>query len=48
MREFPRWTGLKHFNHVSTIPYTDGQSFYDILKVSLAPLIGRFSFDNLT
>src|SRR5437016_8223911 len=33
MREFPSWNSLKHFNHVSTISFTDGQSFYDILKV---------------
>lgn len=30
---FPRWSGLKHFNHVTTTHFTDGQAFYDILKV---------------
>ncbi len=33
MAAFPRWNGLKHFNAVTTIKFTDGQSFYDILKV---------------
>jgi hypothetical protein len=35
MGAFPRWNGLKHFYNVTTIKFTDGQSFYDILKVSL-------------
>ncbi len=34
MAAFPKWNGLKHFNAVSTIKFTDGQSFYDILKAS--------------
>jgi hypothetical protein len=34
MCKFPAWNNLKHFNHVSTISFTDGQSFYDILKVN--------------
>ena len=34
MGAFPRWNGLKHFYNVTTIKFTDGQSFYDILKVS--------------
>ena len=34
MRKFPTWNNLKHFNHISTISFTDGQSFYDILKVN--------------
>jgi hypothetical protein len=33
MREFSRWPGLKHFNQVTTVPFKDGQSFFDILKV---------------
>ncbi|KAJ6514727.1 hypothetical protein DFH09DRAFT_940926 [Mycena vulgaris] len=32
MREFARWPGLKHFNHVTTTDFRDGQSYYDILK----------------
>ncbi|KAJ6528007.1 hypothetical protein DFH09DRAFT_1250518 [Mycena vulgaris] len=32
MRRFPRWPNLKHFNEVTTVHFTDGQSFYDILK----------------
>jgi hypothetical protein len=33
MAKFPRWSGMKHFNSVSTTEYSDGQAFYDILKV---------------
>ena len=33
MAVFPRWSGLKHFNAVTTTHFTDGQAFYDILKV---------------
>jgi hypothetical protein len=33
MKKFPRWSGLKHFNTVTTIKFTDGQSYLDILKV---------------
>jgi hypothetical protein len=33
MREYPRWRGLKHFNHVTTTTFADGESFLDILKV---------------
>lgn len=33
MGKFPAWNNLKHFNYVSTVSFTDGQSFYDILKV---------------
>jgi hypothetical protein len=34
MADFPRWSDLKHFNNVTTTHFTDGQAFYDILKVS--------------
>ena len=34
MAKFPRWSGLKHFNAVSTTDFSDGQAFYDILKAS--------------
>ncbi|KAJ7084993.1 hypothetical protein C8R44DRAFT_753060 [Mycena epipterygia] len=33
MQKFSRWSGLKHFNQVTTIHFTDGQTFYDILKI---------------
>ena len=33
MAKFPRWSRLKHFNSVTTTRFTDGNSFYDILKV---------------
>lgn len=39
MRQFPSWNNLKHFNYVSTISFTDGQSFYDILKVDFTSFI---------
>jgi hypothetical protein len=39
MRKFPPWSNLKHFNHVTTIKFTDGQTFYDILKVNLKSLL---------
>jgi len=34
MANFPQWSGMKHFNAVSTTEFSDGQAFYDILKVS--------------
>ena len=33
MADFPWWSDLKHFNNVTTTHFTDGQAFYDILKV---------------
>jgi len=33
MALFPRWSNLKHFYHVSTTTFGDGQAYYDILKV---------------
>ncbi|KIJ24430.1 hypothetical protein M422DRAFT_274777 [Sphaerobolus stellatus SS14] len=32
MRRIPRWHGLKHFDKVAEIEFTDGNSFRDILK----------------
>ena len=37
MAKFSRWSGLKHFNAVTTTHFTDGQAFYDILKVRANP-----------
>ncbi|KAJ7315257.1 hypothetical protein DFH08DRAFT_715944, partial [Mycena albidolilacea] len=31
MANFPRWRGLKHFSSPTTIDYSDGQTFLDIL-----------------
>ncbi|KAJ7119998.1 hypothetical protein C8R46DRAFT_1149767 [Mycena filopes] len=42
MRRFPRWANLKHFNHVTTVHFTDGQSFYDILKCILPCIVQLF------
>ncbi|KAJ7826131.1 hypothetical protein B0H14DRAFT_2163033, partial [Mycena olivaceomarginata] len=39
MRQFPRWPNLKHFNQVTTVHFTDGQSFYDILKCILPSIV---------
>ncbi|KAK6966673.1 hypothetical protein R3P38DRAFT_2815922 [Favolaschia claudopus] len=32
MRKFARWPGLKHFNQVTTIHFSDGETFYHIMK----------------
>ncbi|KDR66778.1 hypothetical protein GALMADRAFT_147642 [Galerina marginata CBS 339.88] len=39
MAIFPRWNNLKHFNHVTTTHFTDGQAFYDILKCILPCIV---------
>ncbi|PPQ86075.1 hypothetical protein CVT25_003329, partial [Psilocybe cyanescens] len=39
MSKFPYWNNLKHFNHVATVSFTDGQSFYDILKCILPCIV---------
>ncbi|KAF7331235.1 hypothetical protein MKEN_00000400 [Mycena kentingensis (nom. inval.)] len=39
MRHFPRWPNLKHFNKVTTVHFTDGQSYYDILKCILPCIV---------
>ncbi|KAJ7768112.1 hypothetical protein DFH07DRAFT_1008731 [Mycena maculata] len=39
MASMPPWAGLKHFSHVTTIEYTDGQSFFDILKCILPCIV---------
>lgn len=33
MSKVLRYPNLKHFNHVTTVEYADGQAFFDILKV---------------
>lgn len=38
MAKFPRWSRLKHFNSVTTTRFTDGNAFYDILKVHVTKL----------
>ncbi|KAJ7204211.1 hypothetical protein C8J57DRAFT_1454650 [Mycena rebaudengoi] len=47
MRGFPRWPNLKHFNEVTTIHFTDGQSFYDILKCVLPCIVQLFPPNNV-
>ncbi|KAJ7092944.1 hypothetical protein B0H15DRAFT_938487 [Mycena belliarum] len=42
MRRFSRWPNLKHFNQVTTVHFTDGQSFYDILKCVLPCIVQLF------
>ncbi|KAJ7161962.1 hypothetical protein C8R43DRAFT_1123671 [Mycena crocata] len=39
MSEFPRWRGLKHVLSPTTIDYSEGQTFVDILKSSLPCLV---------
>ncbi|KAJ7803091.1 hypothetical protein B0H14DRAFT_2384902, partial [Mycena olivaceomarginata] len=46
MRRFPRWPDLKHFNQVTTVHFTDGQSFYDILKCVLPCIVQLFPTKN--
>jgi hypothetical protein len=44
MRNYPRWSGLKHFNTVASIHFTDAQQFLDILKVSFDSLAAPDTF----
>ncbi|KAJ7899708.1 hypothetical protein B0H13DRAFT_2234203 [Mycena leptocephala] len=46
MRRFPRWPNLKHFNQVTAVNFTDGQSFYDILKCVLPCIVQLFPSNN--
>ncbi|KAF8142215.1 hypothetical protein K438DRAFT_2114720 [Mycena galopus ATCC 62051] len=46
MRRFPRWPNLKHFNQVTTVHFTDGQSFYDNLKCILPCIVELFPPNN--
>ncbi|KAF9004381.1 hypothetical protein BDQ17DRAFT_1390310 [Cyathus striatus] len=44
MSKFPYWSNLQHFPCVSTVMFTDGQSFYDILKKVSTLYKKNFSF----
>ncbi|KAJ7318563.1 hypothetical protein DFH08DRAFT_714586, partial [Mycena albidolilacea] len=46
MRRFSRWANLKHFNQVTITHFTDGQSFYDILKCVLPCIVQLFPLNN--
>jgi len=48
MAKFPRWSRLKHFNSVTTTKFTDGNAFYDILKVHATKFKFRFTITLLT
>ncbi|KAJ6509636.1 hypothetical protein DFH09DRAFT_942461 [Mycena vulgaris] len=39
MNQFPRWRGLKHIPSPTTIDYSEGQTFVDILKSALPCLV---------
>ncbi|KAJ6611016.1 hypothetical protein B0H10DRAFT_1810509 [Mycena sp. CBHHK59/15] len=39
MDKFPRWQNLKHLSSPTTIDYSDGQTFLDILKCALPCLV---------
>jgi hypothetical protein len=36
MRNYPRWSHLRHYDDVSDHDFGDAQSFFDILKVVLS------------
>ncbi|KAK7034357.1 hypothetical protein R3P38DRAFT_2385072, partial [Favolaschia claudopus] len=39
MRKFARWPELKHFNQVTTIHFSDGETFYHIMKCILPCIV---------
>ncbi|KAJ7694108.1 hypothetical protein B0H17DRAFT_1199365 [Mycena rosella] len=39
MAKFPRWRGLKHLSSPTTIDYSEGQTFLDILKCALPCIV---------
>ncbi|KAJ7808967.1 hypothetical protein B0H14DRAFT_2380110 [Mycena olivaceomarginata] len=39
MDQFPRWRNLKHLSSATTIDYSEGQTFLDILKCALPCLV---------
>ncbi|KAJ7737168.1 hypothetical protein DFH07DRAFT_753146 [Mycena maculata] len=39
MADFPRWRDLKHLSSPTTIDYSDGQTFLDILKCALPCIV---------
>ncbi|KIJ29756.1 hypothetical protein M422DRAFT_188008, partial [Sphaerobolus stellatus SS14] len=39
MRQVPRWRGLKHFNAVVAVDFSDGNSYRDILKCILPCIV---------
>ncbi|KAJ7083821.1 hypothetical protein C8R43DRAFT_1115465 [Mycena crocata] len=47
MSEFPRWRGLKHTLSPTTIDYSEGQTFVDILKSSLPCLVQLLTRNSL-
>jgi hypothetical protein len=47
MRNVPRWANLKHFKNVTTVEYTDGQAFLNILKVTQFRIDSASVFDTL-
>ncbi|KAF8586450.1 hypothetical protein K439DRAFT_1646238 [Ramaria rubella] len=46
MSQMPRWPNLKHFQDVIKISFSDGQSYFDILKVSLFCLVQLFPLNS--
>ncbi|KAJ7267758.1 hypothetical protein C8J57DRAFT_1181509 [Mycena rebaudengoi] len=46
MNRFPRWRGLKHIPSPTTIDYSEGQTFVDILKCALPCLVQLLPCDS--
>ncbi|KAF8573745.1 hypothetical protein K439DRAFT_1374478, partial [Ramaria rubella] len=39
MQQVPSWTGLKHFESITTMEFSDGQSYFDALKLILPCIV---------
>ncbi|KAF8520305.1 hypothetical protein JB92DRAFT_3285845 [Gautieria morchelliformis] len=46
MNKIPRWPGLKHFSSITTLEFSDGQSYFDALKCVLPCIVQLFSLDS--
>jgi hypothetical protein len=38
MKAYPRWSGLKHFDNVTNLTFTDAEQYLHVLKVSVSSL----------
>ncbi|KAH7048515.1 hypothetical protein BKA62DRAFT_680276, partial [Auriculariales sp. MPI-PUGE-AT-0066] len=45
MDNFPRWRGLKHFKHIMTVHYADGEKHLSVMK-SILPVVVQFFSNN--
>ncbi|KAF8521655.1 hypothetical protein JB92DRAFT_3275059 [Gautieria morchelliformis] len=46
MDKIPRWPGLKHFSSITTLEFSDGQSYFDALKCVLPCIVQLFPLDS--